>query len=945
MTPEEFHAKWKLSTLGERQAAQSHFNDLCELLDQPKPTDPDSYCFEKGAEKTSGRRGFCDVWKRGHFAWEYKGRGADLREALTQLQQYTLALENPPLLVVCDIDRYLIVTNWTNTVTRYIELRTEHLVTDPAARETLRRVLAEPDLLQPKLTRQQITEEAAGRLAAIAQDLRAAGHEPHAVAHLLIRLVFCMFAQNVDLLPSRMLSETLRTASRLPGRSAEVIRQLFAAMRDRDGLFGPFPVPWFDGGLFDSDEVLPLSEAQLKKLIDAADRDWSEIDPSIMGTLFERGLNPEKRGQLGKFYTDRDKIMLIIEPVIARPLTREWDDIKERLTAAVGGNGKARREAETLYTAYLDKLRRFRVLDPACGSGNFLNLALQTLKDLEWKAILEAGQLGLHSEFPQVGPEQVLGIEIDEYACELARASVWIADIQWHRRQGFQIKRQPILRPLNTIQQRDALLNEDGSEAEWPEADVIVGNPPFLGGKLLREGLGDPTVDRLFRAYAGQVSPEGDLVCYWFAKADAAVRAGRVMRAGLVATNSIRGGANRKVVDRLRDRLTIYEAWDDEPWSQEGAAVRVAIVCFSLPGDLSTDHVHLDGKPVREIYSDLTARNGEEAFDLTKAKRLTENADVAFMGDTKGGAFDISGDLARAWLRAPRNPNGRPNSDVLRPWANGLDISRRPRDMWIVDYGWEVLEADAALYELPFAYSQSRIRDQRMSRQARGYAKHWWRHERPRPEMWRSLANRDSYFVTPTVAKHRIFAILPRVVCPDHQLIVIARDDAVTFGILHSRPHELWSLRLGTWLGVGNDPRYTPSTTFETFPFPEGLTPNLRAASYADDPRAQRIAAAAKLLNERREAWLNPPDLIVRTPEVVPGFPDRLLPMDEAAAKELKKRTLTNLYNQRPAWLDHLHRELDATVAAAYGWPEGMDDEEILRRLFLLNQERAAAGR
>ncbi len=945
MTPEEFHAKWKLSTLGERQAAQSHFNDLCELLGQPKPTDPDSYCFEKGAEKTSGRRGFCDVWKRGHFAWEYKGRGADLREALTQLQQYALALENPPLLVVCDIDRYLIVTNWTNTVTRYIELRTEHLVTDPAARETLRRVLAEPDLLQPKLTRQQITEEAAGRLAAIAQDLRAAGHEPHAVAHLLIRLVFCMFAQNVDLLPSRMLSETLRTASRVPGRSAEVIRQLFAAMRDRDGLFGPFPVPWFDGGLFDSDEVLPLSEAQLKKLIDAADRDWSEIDPSIMGTLFERGLNPEKRGQLGKFYTDRDKIMLVIEPVIARPLTREWDGIKERLAVAVGGNVKARREAEALYAGYLDKLRRFRVLDPACGSGNFLNLALQTLKDLEWKAILEAGQLGLHSEFPRVGPEQMLGIEIDEYACELARASVWIADIQWHRRQGFQINRQPILRPLDTIEQRDALLNADGSEAEWPEADVIVGNPPFLGGKLLREGLGGGAVDKLFDVYEGQVPPEADLVCYWFAKAGAAIRAGRVMRAGLVATNSIRGGANRKVVDRLREDLTIYEAWDDESWGQEGAAVRVAIVCFSPPDDSAAGDLRLDGRPVHEIYSDLTAGNGEQALDLTKAKRLIENNDVAFMGDTKGGAFDIPGDLARVWLKAPLNPNGRPNSDVLRPWINGLDVARRPRDMWIVDFGWELSQESSAYYELPFSHVLRNVYAERQNNQRDLYRMHWWRHMEPRPGLTRALSKLARYIATPRVAKHRMFTWIEKQVLPDSQLIVVARDDNTILGILHSRFHELWSLRLGTWLGVGNDPRYTPSTTFETFPFPEGLTPNLPAATYADDPSAERIAAAAKLLNERREAWLNPPDLVVRTPEVVPGYPDRLLPVDEAAAKELKKRTLTNLYNQRPAWLDHLHRDLDAAVAAAYGWPDGMADEEILRRLFLLNQERAAAGR
>ena len=198
---------------------------------------------------------------------------------------------------------------------------------------------------------------------------------------------------------------------------------------------------------------------------------------------------------------------------------------------------------------------------------------------------------------------------------------------------------------------------------------------------------------------------------------------------------------------------------------------------------------------------------------------------------------------------------------------------------------------------------------------------------------------------TNEVAKHRLFVWVPASVLPDKQLIVIARDDDTSFGILHSRFHELWSLRLGTWLGVGNDPRYTPTTTFETFPFPEGLTPNLPASAYAADPRARAIAEAARALHEKREAWLNPPDLVRRVPEVVPGYPDRLLPIDEKAAAELKKRTLTRLYNDRPQWLRDLHRALDEAVAAAYGWPADLTEEEVLARLLALNRERARAGR
>jgi type II restriction/modification system DNA methylase subunit YeeA len=385
----------------------------------------------------------------------------------------------------------------------------------------------------------------------------------------------------------------------------------------------------------------------------------------------------------------------------------------------------------------------------------------------------------------------------------------------------------------------------------------------------------------------------------------------------------------------------IFEAWDDEPWVVEGAAVRVSLVCFAPGGDPVTRIARLDGHAVAEIFSDLTARHDAAGVDLTKAARLPGNVGIAFMGDTKGGAFDISGDLAREWLCAPRNPNGRLNSDVLRPWVNGLDLTRRSRDMWIIDFGWTMNEADASLYEAPFSYAQHRIQVARVARQQRGYARHWWRHERPRPDMWAALSGLARYIATPTVAKHRLFVWVAPAVCPDHQLIVIARDDDTTLGIVHSRFHELWALRLGTWLGVGNDPRYTPSTTFETFPFPDGLTPDIPAEAYADDPRAQRIAAAARRLNELREAWLNPPDLVVRVPEVVPGYPDRILPKDEASAKELKKRTLTKLYNERPAWLDNVHKELDAAVASAYGWPAELSDDEILKRLLDLNQARA----
>jgi type II restriction/modification system DNA methylase subunit YeeA len=312
------------------------------------------------------------------------------------------------------------------------------------------------------------------------------------------------------------------------------------------------------------------------------------------------------------------------------------------------------------------------------------------------------------------------------------------------------------------------------------------------------------------------------------------------------------------------------------------------------------------------------------------------------MGDTKGGAFDVSGDLARRWLELPLNPNGRPNSDVLRPWMNGMDLTRRSAGKWIIDFGWEMDEREAAFYEAPFAYCLANVKTERDKNRREAYRRFWWRHVEPRPGMWRALNGCVRYIATPTVAKHRLFCWINKTTCADHQLIIIARDDDTTFGILQSQFHNFWALGLCTWLGVGNDPRYTPSSTFETFPFPEGLTPNRPTTEYVDDRRAVAIAEAARRLNELVEARLNPPDLVERVAEVVAGFPDRIVPRNPKAAAILKKRTLTNLYNERPTWLDNAHSDLDAAVAAAYGWPADLSQEEALARLLALNLERAA---
>lgn len=578
MKPQAFIKKWRDNELKERSASQSHFNDLCKLLDIEDPTTADRkgewFTFEKGASKTSGGDGWADVWRKNCFAWEYKGKRANLDKAFDQLLQYAIALENPPLLIVSDMDVIRIHTNWTNTVQKIYTIPLDDL-TDAANRDLLRNAFLDPEKLKPTKTRQLVTEQAAQNFANMAQRLRERGHDPQEVAHFVNRLVFCMFAEDVDLLPNKMFERMIKAARPKPEDFATHAKALFGAMKT-GGLVGFEKVDWFNGGLFDSDAVLPLEETDIDDLLLAAKLDWSDIDPSILGTLFERGLDPAKRSQLGAHYTDRDKIMQIVNPVIVEPLLGEWAEVKAQIETLLDKAPKETKEkllrgrelaartraldnAEKLHLKFIERLKAFRALDPACGSGNFLYIALLELKNIEHRVNLEAEALGLPRGFPQLGPEVVLGIELSSYAAELERVSVWIGEIQWMRRNGFEAAKNPILRTLNTIENRDAVLAPDGTAAKWPKADVVIGNPPFLGNKKMISELGEVYTLALRKAYPA-VSGGIDLVAYWFSKAWAQMSSGKLKRAGLVSTNSIRGGANREVLKQIVEGGSIFAA-------------------------------------------------------------------------------------------------------------------------------------------------------------------------------------------------------------------------------------------------------------------------------------------------------------------------------------------------------------------------------------------------
>lgn len=345
MTVDEFIKKWRAADLKERSAAQEHFIDLCRLLGEPTPAEADPsgtfYCFERGASKTTGANGWADVWKRGHFGWEYKGKRKDLTAAFVQLQQYALALENPPLLIVCDLERFVIRTNWTNSVSEVHELSLEDL-RDASKRDILKFAMSEPERLRPGTTRATLTARAAADFATLANNLRERGHEAHAVAHFINRLVFCMFAEDVQLLPNGMFSRMLQAAD-MGGDFEALAGSLFAAMRT-GGMVGFERVEHFNGGLFDTDDTLPLEADDISLCRRVAALDWGEIDPSILGTLFERGLDPSKRAQLGAHYTDRDNIMRIVDPVINRPWLADWRETKDAIEKVLGKASEGSRQ-------------------------------------------------------------------------------------------------------------------------------------------------------------------------------------------------------------------------------------------------------------------------------------------------------------------------------------------------------------------------------------------------------------------------------------------------------------------------------------------------------------------------------------------------------------------------------------------------------------------------
>ena len=945
MTPEAFVSKWQAAANKERASAQEHFLDLCRLLGVPTPieADPtgDTYTFERHVAKVTGGKGFADVWFRGHFALEYKGKGADLKKAYTQLLAYREDLENPPLLMVSDLSLIEVHTNFTGTQKQVETFTLEDLLLD-AKRAKLREAWTRPGAFDPTLKRDLVTEAIVRELLAAGDALKARTDQdgtplftPDFIAHFLVKCVFTLFAEDAKLLPRQTFGQLLEAAAEHPEDFRPMCVQLFSLM-SAGGVSVIGRIPHVNGEVFSDASAPDLTLKEIQTLQRASRHDWTAIDPSIFGTLFERIIDPAKRAQLGAHYTPLADILDVVEPVVMTPLRREWEAVRSDLAPLVKtieaykpqGTDlfdaaplweEARRAARERLEVFQNRLAGVHVLDPAMGSGNFLYVTLRLLLDLEAEVRATLRLLTDQAAPVKVSPKQMRGLEVSPYAHEIAGMVLWIGFLQWQAEHGEPIRQDPLLEKLAGLENRDAVLEGD-KPADWPEAEFIVGNPPFLGNYKMRGELGNEETEKLRKAYEGRVPGFADLVCYWFEKAREQIEAGETKRAGLIATNSIRGGANRKVLERIKETGDIFRAWPDRAWFQDGAAVRVSVVCFDDGTERNRvlcSHAGREDDPMRRqtVERPVSAINPDltSSADLSQAKRLKENSGKSFEGVKPAGKFDVPGSVAREWLELP-NPSGASNADVLREYVGGDDITEGSKDRWIVDFNQMSLE-EAKHYRQPMEYVISNVKTNRDSNREKNSRVYWWRFQRTRPELRSSIAKlNDRFIATVKHAKYRIFVWLSTDVLPGNALAVITVDDDYTFGVLNSIPHTFWALRQGT--SLEDRPRYTSDTTFETFPFP-----------HADEAQREQIAQAARYLEQCR-AYLKGKGLTLT------GMYNAL--SDYRSSGNAMKEGVRSLADA--------HAQLDEAVAAAYGWTWPLGEDEVLGRLLALNLERAGAA-
>lgn len=1048
---DDFISKWSGVKASELSTAQSFAMDLCHLLgvELPHPDPEQQYMFERPVTFAHGdgsnSAGRIDLYKRGCFVLEAKKlkahthtKGFDdaLLRARSQAEQYARALPasegRPPFLVVIDvgnrIELYSEFSRSGGTYTPFPDPRSHRIaLTDlrhEATRERLRKVWSDPLALDPSRESARVTREIAARLAALARSLEVAGHPAESVAQFLMRCLFTMFAEDVRLLPADSFRDLLLKYADQPDIAMRMLAQLW---HDMDG--GGFSaaiasdVLRFNGKLFKQPDTLPLTRQQIALLIEAAKAKWEHVEPAIFGTLLERALDARERHKLGAHYTPRAYVERLVLPTVIEPLRSEWSDAHAAaLTLAAEGNLNG---AVKVLQSFHHRLCTVRVLDPACGSGNFLYVTLEHLKRLEGEVFNALDELGYRQTGLALGgeradamggetvdPHQLLGIELNPRAAAIAEVVLWIGYLQWHyRTRGNVNPPQPVIRDFRNIQNRDAVLvydsvepvlDEHGSpvtrwdgktmklssvtgedvpdesvrvplehyvnprKATWPEAEFVVGNPPFIGSKRMREALGDGYVDAIQQAWP-DIPQSADFVMRWWHHAATLTSRGALQRFGLITTNSLRQAyVRRAIAPHLEGNhpISLVFAVPDHPWvdSADGAAVRIAMTAgqqgrhqgklYTVTSERTEAEDGNDDLVVSMnmcagiIHSDLSV-----GVDLTQAIPLLANQSICSVGmKTIGSAFQI--DFNRATeLGLGRVPG---LEQHIRPYLNGRDVSQIPRRLYVVDfYG---MGEDTVRERFPAAYQHllERAKPDRAVNRNPIFRDLWWVIGHPRQQFRRAVNGLSRYIATLETSKHRFFCFLSADNTPDSSLVTVADHDAATLGVLSSEVHVVWALATGGRLGKGNDPRYNKTRCFETFPFPDcgGVADAMHVYS------SERLRAHAERLDahRKRQQALYPDLTLTDMYNVL----EKLRGGDTLTAKErvIHEHGLVSVLRQ-------LHDEIDAAVLDAYGWSDllpllrtahGNDapaegtnrdeaksafDEAILERLIALNAERA----
>ncbi len=931
MTIPNFIQKWRSASGGERQNSALFLLELTDALGVPLPQPAsndnrdNSYIYERsvrseeGGGKTSAR--WIDLYKRGCFVCEVKkidpnksatGFDTAMFAAKEQADRYIRAIPadegRPPFLMLVDVGNVIeLYSEFSRTGGTYVEFpdpRSYRIKLDdlavPEIAERLRQVWLDPLALDPAKRAAKVTREIADTLARLAKSLEAAKHNPAVVAQFLMRCLFTMFSEDVGLLPKGKFTELLIKLSAEPKKLPPALEALWADM-DQGGFSGTLfeMVPRFNGKLFKERHAVPLDRDQIDLLIAAAKADWRDVEPAIFGTLLERALNPEERHRLGAHYTPRAYVERLVLPTVIEPLRADWKDV---LTAAVNLKTRGKdKEAVAEVKAFHHQLTQIKVLDPACGTGNFLYVTLEHLKRLEGEVLNTLASFGqteqMASEGFGVDPHQLLGIEINPRAAAIAEVVLWIGYLQWHYRTRGDVRpAEPIVRDFGNIENRDAILAYDRIELEtdasgkpvtrwdgkttkthpvtglevpderaqiaveryvnpraaaWPVADFVVGNPPFLGkGERMRALLGDDYVRSLMRIFKN-VPDSADLVLYWWDIAANLLRTGQIRRFGFITTNSLLQAFNRRVIEhhmQAKPALALAFAIPGHPWvdSADGAAVRIAMSIGQM-GDADgkrqevTDETDTgSGEILVTLHSTLGKIHADLSIGaaVSSANSLASNEGITSMGVMLAGSGFIVTREKAAQLGLGKVAGLEKH---IREYCNGRELTQSPRDVMVID-AFGLTEVELRI-KFPAVYQHllQHVKPERDANRDTGFRQNWWLHGRPRPLLRKFLAASDRFIATIETSKHCTFAFVSSNTLPDHKVIAIGIAAAAQVATLSSRCHVTWALAAGGRMGVGNDPTYNKTRCFETFPFPELASPIVDVA--AENGLPHRFAA------------------------------------------------------------------------------------------------------